>query len=292
MAESMGKITGTLAQAKRVLFGQVNAGRAATVYPDDIFLVSYPKSGNTWVRFLIANLIANEPVTFLNIEQTVPSIYILPDRRLRALPRPRVLKSHECFMPRYRNIIYIVRDPRDVAVSYYHYNIKKRLLPPECSLDDYIPHFLADDLDMQCGPWGEHVLSWLRMQDTRGRFLLLRYEDMQANATAELARVADFFGIEPTAERLERAVNLSSADRLRDLEKKQSKDWVFTKGMRQDIPFIRAAKSGGWRANLSSAAVSLIEQAWSPAMELTGYELVSQPSELQGIGKQPAGASK
>src|SRR5438874_11935634 len=134
----MGKIVQTVLQAKRVLLGQVNAGRAATVYPDDVFLVSYPKSGNTWVRFLIANLISDIPVTFLNIEQRIPSIYILPDRALRAMPKPRVLKSHECFVPRYRNVIYIVRDPRDVAVSYYHYNLKKRVLPPDCSLDENI----------------------------------------------------------------------------------------------------------------------------------------------------------
>lgn len=270
----MGKVLSTLEYASRVLRGQVSAGRGATVYPDDVFLVSYPKSGNTWVRFLIANLVhTKEPVTFVNMESYLPSIYILPDRKLRALPRPRILKSHECFHPRYRNVIYIVRDPRDVALSYYHYNLKKRLIPADCSLEQYLPQYLADELDMRCGPWGDHVLSWVNMRETREKFLLLRYEDMQANTEAELGRVAEFLDIEATPERLKRAVNLSSASRMRDLEKEQGDQWVFTKGMRQDIPFIRSAKSGGWRTSLPPACVDKIEAAWGSVMQQMGYPL-------------------
>src|SRR5437016_6350421 len=89
------------------------------VFPDDIFLVSYPRSGNTWTRFLIGNLIyPDQPVTFANIESRIPEIYFNPDRVMRRLPCPRILKSHECFQPLYRHVIYIVRDPRDVAISF------------------------------------------------------------------------------------------------------------------------------------------------------------------------------
>jgi Sulfotransferase domain len=270
----MGRIFGTLEYASRILRGKVSAGRGATVYPDDVFLVSYPKSGNTWVRFLIANLIhTDEPVTFTNMESRLPSIYILPDRELRRIPRPRVLKSHECFHPRYKNVIYIVRDPRDVAVSYFHYNIKKHLLAPDATIEQYIPHFLNDELDMRVGNWGDHVLSWVNMADTRNKFLLLRYEDMLANAEAELSRVAEFLNISATTERLRRAVELSSAGRMRNLEKQQADQWVFTKGMRQDIPFIRSAKSGGWQSSLPKQAVEQIETAWGSVMEKMGYML-------------------
>ena len=97
---------GALAQTGRVLTGRQLAGRGATVYPDDVFLVSYPRSGNTWTRFLLGNLISqNEPVTFSNIESRIPEIYFNPDRVLRALPRPRMLKSHECFQPQYPDVI-------------------------------------------------------------------------------------------------------------------------------------------------------------------------------------------
>lgn len=288
----MGRILGTLEYASRILRGKIPAGRAATLFPDDVFLVSYPKSGNTWVRFLIANLLhERETVTFLNVERYLPSIYILPDRKLRAIPRPRVLKSHECFHPRYRNVIYIVRDPRDVAVSYYHYNIKKRLLAPDCTLEQYMPHYLADDLDMRCGPWGDHVMSWMSMRESRDKFVLLRYEDMIADAEAALTRVAQFLTIDASAERLKHAVELSSAGRMRDLEKKQGDQWVFTKGMRQDIPFIRSAKSGGWRTSLPQSCVDQIEAAWGKVMQQVGYPLSKDlPPVERGLSQEPVSA--
>jgi hypothetical protein len=272
--------------------GQVSAGRSATIFADDVFLVSYPKSGNTWVRFLIANLIHSEqPVNFLNIESVLPSIYILPDRKLRKLARPRILKSHECFMPRYRRVIYIVRDPRDIAVSYYFYNLKKRVLSPDCTLDQYIPKFLADELDMKSGPWGDHVLSWIRMQDTLEKFLLLRYEDIISDPDAELDRVAAFLNLKADRSSIRRAVELSSAKHMRNLEEKQSEGWVFTKGMRKDIPFIRSATSGGWRSNLSLAAIAQIENAWGKAMQALGYPLsadLSPDPDLAASRKIPS----
>src|SRR5207249_5512725 len=125
------------------------AGRNLTVFGDDVFLVSYPRSGNTWTRFLIANLAhPNEPTNFANIESRIPEIYLFPDRVLLNLPRPRILKSHECFDPRYKRTIYIVRDPRDVAVSYYYYAIKRKRIEEGYPLDDFVPRFIAAEFDI------------------------------------------------------------------------------------------------------------------------------------------------
>jgi hypothetical protein len=108
----------------RAVLGKNPAGRRLTVFPDDVFIVSYPRSGNTWIRFLVGNLLdSDDPITFANVESRVHEIYFFSDQQLRALARPRILKSHEYFDPRYRRTIDIVRDPRDVAVSLYYYSM-------------------------------------------------------------------------------------------------------------------------------------------------------------------------
>jgi hypothetical protein len=60
---------------------------------------------------------------------------------------------------------------------------------------------------------------------------------------------------------------------MRSLEKTQSKHWVTTKNSRQDIPFVRQAKSGNWQTSLPETCVRKIEKAWGRTIEELGYEL-------------------
>src|SRR5664279_2390146 len=101
-------------ETRRAL-GKTSVGRHFEVFHDDAFIVSFPKSGNTWTRFLIANLLhPEEPANFGNIDRLVPESESLTRNELGRVPRPRIMKSHEYFDARFRKVIYIVRDPRDV----------------------------------------------------------------------------------------------------------------------------------------------------------------------------------
>jgi Sulfotransferase domain len=260
-----------------VVLAKKPAGRLLTIFPEDIFVVGYVRSGSTWCRFLFGNYIhQDEPVTFANLDARVPSIYSFPDRILRKMPR--VLKSHEYFDPRYPRTIYIVRDPRDVAVSFYFYNLKVRVIPDGYPMEDFVKRLVAakvvDYADL-LGNWEENAMSWVRMRQGSKNFCLIRYEDLLSDPVRELTRASIMLGIEPTPERIERAIKLSSASHMRKLEKSQSEKWVATKGTRQDIPFVREAKSGGWRDKLSEASIRIIEEAWGPSMQELGYELAS-----------------
>jgi len=276
------RVLGAVAQAGRVLTGRQLAGRGVTVYPDDVFLVSYPRSGNTWARFLLGNLLyPDAPVTFSNIETRIPEIYFNRDRMLRALPRPRMLKSHESFQPHYPHVIYIVRDPRDVAISFYHHNVKARNIQDDYPMTSFVPRFIAGEFDQKFGSWRDNVLSWVSLRGENPNFMMLRYEEMKRDTGAALLQVVAFLEhcsfrkIDSRPEALQRAIGLSSPERMRTLEKEEAASWVLTKSTRSDKPFVRTAKAGGWKSQLAPESVEAIESAWGELMQSLGYELSS-----------------
>jgi hypothetical protein len=262
-----------------VLFRRTLLEREVTIFDDDVWLASYPRSGNTWTRFLVGNLLHDEPVTFLNVERLVPDMYKTADWVLRRLPRPRIMKSHECFDPRYRKVVYIVRDPRDVAVSNYHFEMKLRSVREGTPIEDFVPRWVDGVYWRRIGSWAEHVRSWVSTRQGDPGFLLLRYEDLQADPRRELAKVADFMGLLAANDRISRAVELSSASNMRKMEATQGEKWVATFHTRSDKPFVGSASSGGWRKNLPEHSIAYVEAHWGALMRKLGYELVSEQKE-------------
>lgn len=211
------------------------------VYPDDVYLVSYPRSGNTWARFMLANLIrpAGAEVTFQNIMRFVPAVH-QDLSLLDTIPRPRFVKSHAPLEPRYPRSIYLVRDGRDVYVSYYHYQRQK--LPPGTTLADY--------LVMEHWPcsWGEHVNSWLDAALPQDRFLLIRYERLYEQPEQELRRMAVFAGLDATDAEISRAVQNSTFDSMRQIEETEG----HPRAGRFSGKFVRSGRVGGWQAHFGA----------------------------------------
>jgi len=261
----------------KYLLGMDKADRFLQVYPDDTFVVSYPRSGNTWTRFLIANLVfPGQEVSFLNIEKLIPDTSSQSSRALKRTPRPRIIKTHCYFDHRYPKMIYIVRDPRDVVLSYYDFQRKYRQIEDKYPLDRYVDDFVSGRLiSAGWGTWRENVASWLYTRGHSKNFLLVRYEDLIDDAVSELGRIAQFMGVKASDSDLMRAVELSSADRMRDLEKREQDKWIATKNRRKDIPFVGRAKSGAWKTALPEPCVQQIESAWGDVMNHVGYRCVT-----------------
>jgi hypothetical protein len=272
-----------LRRAVKYALGTDVAGRNLAVYPDDTFIVSYPRSGNTWTRFLVANLVHPEQkVTFANIDRLTPDCEAMSSRYVKSVPRPRIIKSHQYFDLRYKRVIYVVRDPRDVVVSQYHYHRKRNLIADGCPLSEYVGRFLAGRTCFY-GSWGTHVASWLASGPVQSRFLLLRYEDMLNNTAREVSKVSSFLGLTASPHLVMQAVERSSVDAMRQLEKKQAQLFTSTKDTRQDIPFVRTARSGGWRSELTEECAWQLQEAWSEQMQLLRYEMLSTGTARNGI---------
>lgn len=217
-----------------LLFSKIFRKKQPNTLPDDIYLVSYPKSGNTWLRFILANLLnKKEQINFTNIHQYSPE-----EGKTLTLKecanKPRFIKSHSIFSPSFPKIIYIARDGRDVYVSYYHY--LKSSLPPDTSFKDFL-----NNGPFRYGRWSDHITSWL--DNCNQPFLVIKYEDMQTAPLITMRKIVNFMGIEEDDPNIETALEKSSFKKMQTLEKK------FGRGTQKTGPevFMRKGKTGNWR---------------------------------------------
>ena len=174
-----------------------------------------------------------------------------------------MIKSHEPFDARYPKTIYIARDPRDVAISYYHYLVHFRPQRPDEAFTDFLDDFLLGNVPF--GSWNDHVIGWTRRMDDND-FMLLRYEDIKRNPEESLAALASFVGLPHDRPHILGAVEQASFERMSDLENDHLGPRVD-----EDGRFVRKGESSGWRAELDDASAARIGDAFGEGMAATGY---------------------
>lgn len=235
------------------------------IYSDDVFLVSYPKSGNTWIRFLIANYLKNNSgnnVDFHTIQRIIPEVG-RNDEAIKYLPRPRIIKSHATYT-KYPKVIYVVRDGRDVYVSYYFYRIN--WLPPETRFREFL-----ERRDHYPCLWGEHVRSWLFKINKPSNILIIRYEDMLDNCFEQLHKIVKFIGLDVKGEQMQQAVEASSFKNMRSLEMERGRP--YKEQERGPDVFLRHGKSGDWRELFGQEEKALFKAREGKVLIRLGYEL-------------------
>lgn len=222
-----------------------NSYKNIEIYPDDVFLVSYPKSGSTWLRFLIGNYLSDNKCNFDNCHLIIPDIHYNPEQCLY-VHNPRIMKSHFPFSAhfmthKYPKVIYIVRDGRDVAVSYYYYLLRTGKIQNNFSFDEYISMFNDGKID-NFSNWSIHINSW--MDYMTDNFLIVRYEDLKKDTNDSLLKVLFFLGFDIDQKRIKKAVEASQFENMKRLDRNRTS---FIKDIPdKSIPFVREGKSGGW----------------------------------------------
>ena len=209
---------------------------------DDVVLALFPKTGSTWVRYFIYNLLCLEERG--DAEVSIDEMNgVMPEFAHRTLFKewpfkncPRIVKTH-----RSRNrvlsgrpTVLVVRDPRDVAVSFYHYASASKNIGFDGTLKEFIRH-------PQCGlnSFFKQYNSW---RDQAG--LVLRYEDLKAGPIGEFTRLVEFLKIPAARENIQRAVELSSMDKMR---KAQERSNEFKDKFSEGFVFARSGASEQWK---------------------------------------------
>lgn len=254
--------------------GRCYLERCTEVLPECTYLVSYPKSGNTWTRFIFANLnFPDEQVDFSSIEGQVPDSYLTLKPTLRAGVYGKFIKSHSAFDFRVKNAIQIVRDPRSVCVSYYHHLRRRQGHAFELKMGDFVEQFLDGSLD-NFGCWNKNVGSWLgACEGTRG-FTTLRYEDMLTCGVEYVYLKLSEVLPNITYDAVQRAMNLSSIERMKDSERRTGKLWKAKQMDAGQGSFVRAGQINEWESVLDENTIRLIESRCGALMKRLGYELM------------------
>ena len=236
-----------------------------------IMLVSYPKSGNTWLRFIFANLIQDSSVGFSNIEKIVPDIY---QTNKRAFKRSSYLyvKSHESFITTYNRVVYVVRDPRDVFLSYFNYHKKIKVLPMDFSRELYLKMFLTGDIieSEKFGSWSQHLLSWYHVSKNEN-VCFIKYEDLLHDTEKQIKKVVRFFNLDYKEQDIKSAIENSSFRSMKTSEKIDGGRWRTLKKSRTNLSFVDKGKSERWKNELTDTEKNLICEHFKKGMKIFGY---------------------
>lgn len=236
---------------------------------DDIYLVSYPKSGNTWLSFILANVMNDYlnlklKVNFNSIRYFVPDIHvdrnINPD--LELYPFRRIIKSHSKYNPFYKNVILLVRNPYDVMVSFYHYS--KKLGHFDGDIDKFIK-----DKSTGIVSWREHTLSWLEKPSIRVGLKIIKYEDLKKTPESVTKQIFSQMGYEVSDEIIKAAVSKSDFENMKKIE---VDTFSFATTKHKDFKFVRKGKIGGGMSELSDRAIDFIFENTKEFLQQLGYE--------------------
>jgi hypothetical protein len=273
------------------------------------WIASYPKSGNTWVRIFLTNYLmeGDEPADINHLKGgPIASDRDVFDRWAGAeasdLPaeevanlRPEVYRQmalhieHPLYMKVHdactRNgegamlfppdvtagVLYIIRNPLDVAVSYAHHGGRsvQKSVEGLCKPDGNV-YESSDRLPFQLPQrllsWSGHVRSWV--DESGMRVTVVRYEDLLRQPGEEFERVLQALDLEPDAGRLSKAMAFSRFDDIQDQERKSG---FKEKRLKADAPFFREGRAGTWRAEMPPELAERILATQAEIMRRFGY---------------------
>lgn len=276
-----------------------------------VWIASFPKSGNTWMRVLLSNLFAErdspEDINNLSLrapiaasrwafeqEMLVDSLLLTEpeierlrpafhDAQAEASHGGRFMKTHDAFtrlpdsMPlhgrRARAALYLVRDPRDIALSLAcHFGLDMPAAIEMISRDD---RFLGDNdhqMRQRLTGWNGHVRSWLDQTETPVH--LIRYEDLRADPVTVFRRALEFLGVAATPEAIMKAVGHADFSEMQ----RQEREKGFKEKMSPEASFFRRGAVGEWRDRLTADQIFTIESANNATMRRLGYQPGTQES--------------
>jgi len=239
--------------------------------PADVFLGSYPRSGTTWTRFTLFEILTGGTSGFVAVNGALHGVGahktgspVLPNGG-------RLINTHERYHKHYKRAIYLVRDARDVALSEFAYTRALEFFDGD--LDKFLTTFLCKKINA-FGPWQVQVSSWLDSPIAgTSDLLLMHFEELRQNPVEGFSRMADFLGVKVDHTIIERAIANNALEKMQEKERKEP--------VRASVKdrFVRSGAVQGWRSKLTPAQIALIEEHAGSVLTRLGYPLTSESSK-------------
>jgi len=250
--------------------------------PTDVFLVGHPKSGNTWLAYMLGIVSQgenHEAVNLKNVSQFIPTVHTVDERisEFGHLISPRIFRNEgPAFADDYPKTIYIVRDPRAVLLSYYHHWLHTSRTDHgtlEAFVDEILLHGCINRWDPWLIGWEEQVQEWIHRAKSQA-VKIVRYEDLIENRKKSFREVLDFCGM-PCGEKLfELAVERGDFQSMRKVEQEHgAESYPEEEGVERGKKefFVRKGVVDSWKEEMPEAVIRKIETKFRKTMHDLGY---------------------
>ncbi|KAM3922398.1 sulfotransferase 2B1-like [Leptodactylus fuscus] len=245
------------------------------VFDDDIYNVTYPKSGTNWM-IEILNLIKHKgDVTKSNV---IPIHFRSPwyeavgcQEYIDKMDSPRILSSHlphhifaKSYFKSKAKIIYTMRNPRDVIVSMFHFTKILSLYTPAENFQNFIEDFIQGKALF--GSWFDHVKGWMQMKDDE-RFFFITYEELLQDLRGGVIRICKFLGQELDDAQIDLVVKHST---FKSMKENPMSNWSQIPSEIMDLSkgaFMRKGISGDWKNHFTVAQSEYFDKIYQEKMK-------------------------
>ncbi|XP_060094124.1 sulfotransferase 2B1-like [Heteronotia binoei] len=244
------------------------------VQDDDIFSITYPKSGSHWMSEILGLIQKNgDPTWVRSVSMFTRTPWIetaMGQETALKYPPPRLLSSHlqfqlfpKSFLHSKAKVIYTSRNPKDVLVSHYYFSKAVKLWKDLGTLEETLKEFLSGNVPY--GSWFDHVKSWIPMKDRDNAFFIT-YEELQQDLRGSVERICHFLGKELSSQQIDSVVENASFQKMKD---NKMSNFTLAGDLIMDHKkgkLMRKGISGDWKNHLTVAQSELFDRVYRENM--------------------------